>query len=68
MSLYQQGLINNIRDLIAIRDGTNDVILDNFDSDMIKSMIVNIACDWSLSFIYLHDMLFCVHYVSPSVM
>ncbi len=44
-SLYQQGLINNIRDLIAIRDGKNDVMLDNFDSDMIKSMITNIACD-----------------------
>ncbi len=41
LSLYQQDLINNSRDLITRRDNTNDITLVSFVSDM----IVNIACD-----------------------
>ncbi len=43
LSLRQQGLINNICNLLSVRECTNTI--DGFDTGMIQCLIDSIACD-----------------------
>ena len=42
-TLYQQGLINNLNNLLSVRDDL--VYIDGFDRDMIESLITDITCN-----------------------